>query len=492
MDTHVLALGLMAAQGCLGAFDTLYHHELKEALPQQAGARRELAIHAVRAMLYALLFVGLAYWEWRGVLAPVLLAVFAVEIGLTLWDFVVEDRTRLLPATERVTHTVLAINGGAFIALLALNVPRWAAEPTAFAWAPHGWLSAFLALCGIGVGVSGVRDALAASRLGRMAHDAGAPPLQFDGAPRTVLVTGATGFIGQRLVRALLADGHDVIALTRQPKAAAWRFDGKVRCIASMDALAPGARVDVVINLAGARILGPRWTAARQAALRRSRVGLTDGLVAWIARAAHKPRLLLSASAIGYYGIQRSGDVAELDESAPPQAIFMSQLCQEWEHAAQAATRYGVRVECMRFGLVLGAGGALPLMLLPILLGVGGRLGSGRQWQSWIHVDDLVRAVAHRFRTALETPPTAGPGATGVSNFTAPVCVTQAGFTEVAARIWRRPHAVPTPGWPLRLVLGQQADLLLEGQRVAPRRLLREGFLFRYPTLAQALVAIKG
>ncbi len=115
MNTHVLALQLMAAQGCLGAFDTLYHHELTEALPQKPGARLELGIHATRAIIYALLFIGLAYWEWHGLFAVALLGIFTVEIVLTLWDFVVEDRTRLLPATERVTHTVLAINGGAFI-----------------------------------------------------------------------------------------------------------------------------------------------------------------------------------------------------------------------------------------------------------------------------------------------------------------------------------------------------------------------------------------
>src|SRR4051794_31454707 len=111
MNTHTLALQLMAAQGCLGAFDTVYHHELTESLPQKTGARRELAIHAIRALIYSTLFLGLSYWTWQGWLALLLLGVFAVEIVLTLWDFVVEDRTRLLPATERVTHTVLAING---------------------------------------------------------------------------------------------------------------------------------------------------------------------------------------------------------------------------------------------------------------------------------------------------------------------------------------------------------------------------------------------
>lgn len=490
MNTHLLALQLMAAQGCLGAFDTLYHHELTEALPQKPGARLELGIHATRALIYALLFIGLAYWEWHGVFAVALLAIFAVEIVLTLWDFVVEDRTRLLPATERVTHTVLAINGGAFITLLAMHFPAWYAEPTALVWSPQGWLSVFLALCGVGVGVSGLRDGLAALRLGRVGGQGAAEaPIAFDEKKRTVLVTGATGFIGRQLVRALLQDGHAVIALTRQPRQAAWTFEGKVRCIASMQELPAACRVDVVINLAGARILGPRWTAKRQAALRRSRIGLTGQVVDWIARAEHKPFLMLSASAIGYYGIQRIGDATELDESAPPQAMFMSDLCREWEQAAGAAAQYGTQVECMRFGLVLGMAGALPMMLLPILLGLGGRLASGRQWLSWIHVDDVVRGMAHRWRLAVGQAGSAP--SMGVSNFTAPECVTQLGFSQAAARIWHRPCVMPTPGWPMRLVLGEQADLLLEGQRVVPRRLEREGFVFRYPGIAAALRSVK-
>jgi uncharacterized protein (TIGR01777 family) len=336
--------------------------------------------------------------------------------------------------------------------------------------------------------LAGIRDVIAAMRGGRIdASDARAPSASFDERKRTVLVTGATGFVGQHLVRALLRDGHAVIALSRNPAEAALLFDGQVGCIGSMDALAPASRIDVVINLAGARILGPRWSEARKAALRRSRVQLPRQVVGWIARAEHKPFLLLNASAIGYYGIQRIGDGSELDEAAPPQPVFMSDLCREWEEAAGEAAQYGVQVECMRFGLVLGVGGALPAMLLPILLGLGGRLGSGLQWLSWIHVDDVVRGMAHRWRPALDRP---GSGI-GVSNFTAPECVTQAEFSRVAARIWRRPSFMPTPGWPMRLALGEQADLLLEGQRVAPRRLEREGFVFRYPGIAQALSSLK-
>jgi len=476
MNTHLLALQLMAIQGCLGAFDTVYHHELTEALPGRASARRELSIHALRALIYCGLFIGLAGWAFNGAWALALLAVFVVEVVLTLWDFVIEDRTRLLPATERVTHTVLAMNGGAFIALLALDTPEALSLPTALVWQPHGALSVFLALCGVGVGLSGLRDAFAARALGKPAvRDAPSP--SFGTTPRNFLVTGATGFIGQRLVGALLRDGHRVTVLTRQARQAAWLFDGRVDCVSGMDQLPPSRRVDVVINLAGARILGWRWTAARRAALRASRVALTDKVVAWIAAAEHKPALMVSASAIGYYGIQQRGDDAVLNEDAGPQPIFMSDLCREWEQAAQGAAAYGVRVACTRFGLVLGTQGALPMMLLPIKLGLGGPLGGGAQWLSWIHVDDVIGGIAHLCRS----------GGEGAYNFTAPEGVTQAQFSRAAAKMLRRPYGFPTPGWPMRLMLGEQSDLLLEGQRVAPARLTSESYDFRYPHLEDAL-----
>ncbi len=491
MNTHLLALQLMAAQGCLGAFDTIYHHELTEALPQKKSARLELSIHSVRALIYSLLFAGLSSWQWHGAWAWVLVIVFSVEIALTLWDFVVEDRTRLLPATERVTHTVLAINAGAFIALLAINSADWASLPTALVWQPYGWLSVFLALCGVGVGLSGLRDGYAAWQLGQRVkrEDRTVEAIRFASAPQQVLVTGATGFIGQQLVAALLADGHAVTVLTRQARQAAWTFDGKVRCIAAMADLRDGERIDMVVNLAGARIVGARWSEARKAALRRSRIGLTQEVIAWIARASHKPRVLLSASAIGYYGVQPQGDDTELAEDSKPQAIFMSQLCSEWETAAQGAGQYGVQVACMRFGLVFGHQGSLPQMLLPIRLGVGGPLGSGRQWLSWVHVHDVLRGIAHLARRSEDG--SAVDNINGAWNFCAPQALRQGDFARLAAKVLRRPSFMPTPAFVMRALLGEQADLLVEGQRVAPRRLLADGFVFRHPGLEEALRSLE-
>lgn len=306
--------------------------------------------------------------------------------------------------------------------------------------------------------------------------------IHFSDNSQSVMVTGGTGFIGQLLVKALLADGQRVTLLTRNPKKASWMFDGRVTCVANMQELSADYPIDVIINLAGARVLGWRWSEARKAVLRKSRLGLTQTLIGWIARADQKPTLLLSASAIGYYGIQKIGDDTELDENGHTQSIFMASLCHDWEKVAQSAEQYGVTVAAMRFGLVLGHGGPLPMMLLPIKLGMGGALGSGRQWQSWIHVEDLLRALAHLWCQHGE-----GESLLPAYNFTAPETLSQLDFSKTAARILRRPCFIPTPTWPLRLLLGEQADLLLEGQRVVPKALLESGFQFRYPTLDAAL-----
>ncbi len=304
---------------------------------------------------------------------------------------------------------------------------------------------------------------------------------QFNKFPETVLVTGATGFIGKLLVSTLLAQGKQVMVLTRNPRKASALFGGKVQCLSVMSALPNEQKIDVIVNLAGARILGARWSAHRKAVLRHSRIGLTQTVVDWIARAQNKPRLLLSASAIGYYGIQSQGDESSLTEDSPAQSIFMSQLCQEWEQAAAQASQFGVPVRIMRFGFVLGKHGSLPLMMLPVRLGLGGVLGSGRQWLSWIHVQDILRAMAFLWDKADQSPQVLA------LNFTAPEPVHQKQFMQTAATLLHRPCFMPLPALPVRVLLGEQSALLLEGQRVVPAKLTALGFHFAVPDLKSAL-----
>ena len=302
--------------------------------------------------------------------------------------------------------------------------------------------------------------------------------------PQQILVTGGTGFVGQHLIKALQSDGHQVWVLTRHAKKAQALFKQSVQVVTDLDQLKQP--IDVVINLAGARILGQRWTTARKAELYKSRVGLTNKLVEWIAQTPSKPKLLLGASAIGYYGIQAQGDNHDLTEASLPQAIFMSELVQAWEQANAQACQYGVKVAVMRFGLVLGNdGGALPMMLLPIKLGLGGKMGSGQQWLSWIHIEDLIRAMAHIGTRTLQ----AGTDFTPY-NFTSPQAVHQVEFAQTAAHLLHRPAFMPTPALPVRILLGEQADLLLEGQKVIPQALLASQFEFRYPDLKAALQAL--
>lgn len=323
------------------------------------------------------------------------------------------------------------------------------------------------------------------------------PVLHFSDQPEHVLVTGATGFIGQRLVRALLADGHRVSALTRRPAEARSLLGEAVRCVTGFEELerddSSFGGVDGIVNLAGAPVLGPRWSASRRAALTDSRAGLTHKLVAWIAAARQKPSLMLSGSAIGYYGIQDQQDSTALTEASAPQDIFMSRMCREWEEAAAGARAHGVTVACLRLAVVLGkGGGALPRLMLPIRLGLGGPLGTGRQQLSWIHIDDVLGAMAHLWRrqraaTATTATTAAGTGLAQAYNFSAPEPVSQLELSRAAARLVHRPCLLPTPAWLMQALLGEQAQLLTEGQRVLPVRLLADGYTFRQPRLEGAL-----
>ncbi|QDQ26521.1 TIGR01777 family protein [Chitinimonas arctica] len=471
-------LNLLLLQGLMGAFDTLYHHELTEGLPRRIGARTELSIHAVRAMLYGLVFAGMAWFEFHGYWTLAIAALVLVEIGLTLWDFVQEDASRKLPATERVLHTVLAINGGALFGLYAWQLVDWFALTSTLQVAPHGWKTAVLSLMAAGVAASGLRDGWAAYQLGRLREQLGGAANPFAALPhQRILVTGGTGFIGEALLGQLLAAGHAVTLLARDPLKAAYQFQARVGCVNTLEQLHAGERFDAIINLAGAPVVGPRWSPARKAKLLASRLGCTEGLLAWLKRAEHKPSVWIQASAIGFYGVRPPAEA--LDEDSSPGEGFMSELCRRWEDCAQAATGHGLRLVTLRLGLVFGHGGALPSLLRPFRLGLGGRMGNGLQMMSWIHLDDVLALVA------------AGLGngqMQGVYNAVAPESVSQAEFARMAARLLHRPNWMPVPAAPVRLLLGEMAQLFFDGQQVRPKRLLAAGFNYRHPTLRSALL----
>ena len=291
-----------------------------------------------------------------------------------------------------------------------------------------------------------------------------------------ILITGGTGLIGRQLCKALLAQGHELTVFSRNPASVSVKCGTGVHAMATFGEWHPGQTFDAVINLAGEPIVDARWTARRKQVLWESRVTFTRELVRHIAAAVHKPTVLLSGSAVGYYGDR--GDVA-LDEAADAGEDFAAQLCKAWEDAARAAEQAGVRVCRLRTGLVLSnSGGLLGRMLLPFKLGLGARLGDGKQWMSWVHIDDYVAMVLRLLSDAQ---------ASGPYNMTAPQPVTNAEFTAALAKVLHRPALFAAPALLLKLAMGERASLLLEGQKVLPGRMSAAGYRFKFSYLADAL-----
>ena len=295
-----------------------------------------------------------------------------------------------------------------------------------------------------------------------------------------VIITGGTGLIGGYLTSSLLHDGHDVIVLSRNPDQAgdlpagarAERWDG--RTALGWGELADGA--DAIVNLAGENIAGGLWTAARKRRLRDSRLDSGKAMVQAVREVSNKPRVLIQASGIGYYGFRGDEEVTEEDAAGDD---FLALLAVEWEAITEPVEALGVRRAVIRSGGVLTTkGGALPPMLLPFKLFAGGPVGSGRQWFPWIHMVDEIRAI--RFLIDNET-------ANGPLNLVAPNPLTNADFGRVIAQVMGRPFYMPAPSFALRIGLGQLSSILLEGQRAAPKRLTELGFTFRFPSAEQAL-----
>ncbi|MEI6429435.1 MAG: TIGR01777 family oxidoreductase [Pseudanabaena sp. ELA607] len=307
-----------------------------------------------------------------------------------------------------------------------------------------------------------------------------------------IIVTGATGFIGTRLVERLHNQGNQITVFARDPQKAQRLFPSHLLPLVTVVGYDPIREsqtdaalwqealngCDGVINLAGAPIAGERWTSQTRQRILASRVVTTTALVAALGKLAIKPKAMISGSAIGYYGTDPSKIFEEYNFSGTD---FPAQICQQWEAAAEPVTNMGIRLVKLRTGIVLGNGGALAKILPIFQLGLGGILGSGKQWFSWIHCDDLVNLIV----TCLTDDRYRGP-----VNGTAPQPVTNQEFTQALAQVAGKLAILPTPAAVLLLVFGESANLLLEGQQVIPRKAIANNFAFQYPDITGAVTQV--
>ncbi|WP_341738765.1 TIGR01777 family oxidoreductase [Microcoleus sp. CAWBG640] len=302
-----------------------------------------------------------------------------------------------------------------------------------------------------------------------------------------VAIAGATGFVGSPLVERLHSEGHSILVLARDSERARRIFPASAYPNLEIVGYSPAESgdwqhliggCDGVVNLAGVPIAEERWTAARQQAILDSRKLTTAKLVEAIANANPKPSVLVSASAIGYYG---TSETAEFEENSPGGDDFLAAVCKEWESAAEKVKNTGTRLVILRLGIVLGMGGALAKMLPAFRLFAGGPIGTGKQWFSWIHRDDVVNLILYALQN---------PQVEGVLNATAPHPVRMNELCETLGEVLQRPSWLPVPSFALELLLGDGAKVVLEGQQVLPKRTLLSGFQYEYPQLRSAIEEI--
>ena len=476
-------------QALMGGFDNIYHHEVTERLPWKITAHREQVIHCVRGGLYTVVFLSLAGIQPQGIYATGLMGILVIEALLTLYDFVTEDRTRKLPATERVTHTLLTLNYGVFLTLFYPILSSWAQQPNGIELVNYGIFSALNYFVAAGVCGWAFRDHFAAARLAKFAK-LPPPTVSLLKKQRNILVTGGSGFIGSALCKSLLLDNHHVFIVTRnkvrtQELFKSKTYTGTVTLLDSVEQLHKfdDIHFDVIINLAGEPLASWRWNAKQKEKLMKSRIEITEQLVNYMANAKQKPEVFISSSAIGFYGPGSVEDSASYTESSAPSNVdsFSHKICSTWETTAKRAEDYGVRVVFLRTGIVLDRdGGVMSKLLFPFEFCLGGKFGSGKQWMSWIHLHDLLSIVGF----VINNPQISGP-----VNATAPNPVTNEQFTSTLASVMRRLAFFTQPGFLLKILFGRELsnELFLYGQKILPAKLLSENFTFKYSALDSAL-----
>ncbi|MCW8935456.1 MAG: TIGR01777 family oxidoreductase [Gammaproteobacteria bacterium] len=290
-----------------------------------------------------------------------------------------------------------------------------------------------------------------------------------------LLITGGTGFIGTALCEKLLNNGNNELTLlTRSPE----KIKTQVKVISNLIQLDKDTSFDVIINLAGEPIADRRWTENQKQKITKSRIDITEQIIAFIKTADHKPELLINGSAIGYYGINKTNE--DIDENATGDNSFSSKLCKQWENTALQANSFGVRTCLLRTGIVLGKnGGVLSKMLPPFKMGLGGKIGSGQQWMPWIHIDDLVGIILYCIEH---------DDLTGAINGTSPNPVTNNVFTKTLGKVLNRPTFMAIPETIITLLMGQMGvELLLSGKKIIPVKITEKGYRFQYPGLENAL-----
>ncbi len=474
---------LIFLQIAMGAFDTLFHHEFTERLAWRKSQAKELKLHAIRNGFYGLIFAGFGWLEFHGLFAYGLLTLLAIELIITLMDFVEEDRSRLLPASERVAHTLMALNYGSILVLLVPVLLGWGKNPSALVGADYGPVSWALLASAIAVTLFGLRDWFASLRLAKMPTDDAGGLLAAGAKRKAVLITGGTGFVGSKLVAALASAGHDVTVLTRN-MARAKELSAPVKLITDLDQLPDDTKLDAIVSLAGHPIASGLWTAKHRRKVMLSRLHMNRRLRKLVDRLEIKPEVFLNASAIGVYGIHQDQPVNE-SHVITADGSFSNRSCAAVEHEACKMQSLGVRTINLRIGLVLDlAGGPLGQMLVPFDLGAGGRLGSGQQWMSWISRDDLVRLIDHCIGDTTITGPV---------NATAPTPVQNKTYAKALGRAMHRPALIPLPALVLEKGLQDFAkELFLGSQNILPIAALQSGFVFVHPTIDMAFASMFG